>query len=176
MAVSDLVMTKASERFQKSTKHAQFLIPSSSREEGPSGHRAVREGRYWAALGSLCFVGAECCLSVLLTNERGPSHRWQPPWSCDAICSSSALLLQLLLCLCWPRGLQHQPALWIPGSHAHTQIHYTHLFICKNSLTENFTHVFVLVDTRQILLHVSHTHRGMQQDLRLKRSWCGLTI
>lgn len=34
MAVSDLVMTKASDKFQKSTKQAKFLIPSSSREEG----------------------------------------------------------------------------------------------------------------------------------------------
>lgn len=34
MALSDLVMAKASERLQKTTKHSQFLIPSSSWEEG----------------------------------------------------------------------------------------------------------------------------------------------
>lgn len=34
MAVSDLVMTKATERFQKTTEHAQFLIPSRTTEVG----------------------------------------------------------------------------------------------------------------------------------------------
>ena len=42
MAQSDLVMTKTSKRFQKRTKHAQFLIPPSRREEGGrEGERAT---------------------------------------------------------------------------------------------------------------------------------------
>lgn len=39
---------------------------------------------------SQCFVGAEWCLSVPVTNECGLSHCWQPPQGCDAIFSSSA--------------------------------------------------------------------------------------
>lgn len=38
---------------------------------------------------SQCFVGAEWCLSVPVTNECGLSHCWQPPQGCDAIFSSS---------------------------------------------------------------------------------------
>lgn len=77
---------------------------------------------------SQCFVGAEWCLSVLVTNECGPSHCWQPPQSCDAIFSSSAGFYNYY-CLSGPRASNTSLHSGTWDTHTHTPSNTLHTSI-----------------------------------------------
>lgn len=121
----------------------------------PSVQLTVAKHKGWCCFkcsqSSQCFVGAEWCLSVLVTNECGPSHCWQPPQGCDAIFSSSACVYNYY-CLSGPGASNTR--LYSGTWDTHTNTHYTHLFICTNRLTENFTRFHCCRQMTQILLHV----------------------